>query len=80
MKRLPRLKTGMFPVRLEWEESNRLALEHAAVDAGLSVASFARLALELLVARKSVSLDAVRREALKRSAATPKDGKKPGKK
>jgi len=49
--------------RLDWDASKQTALDMAAASAGLSVASFARLALELLIEKKAVTLEEVRKEA-----------------
>lgn len=72
-KRLPR-PGNPTRVRLEWDEANMPALDMAAAVCGLSVASFARLALELLTANQSVSLSDVKAEAsrLTRGAPEPK--------
>ena len=61
-KRLPR-PNNPIRVRLEWDEQNMRSLDMAAADCGLSVASFARLALELLTFHGSVTVAAVKTEA-----------------
>jgi hypothetical protein len=60
-KRLQRPKKRTH-VRLEWEEANMRALDMAAAECGLSIASFARLALELLTAKGQVTLNDVKAE------------------
>ena len=58
-------------VRLEWEEAKMPSLDMAAAGCGLSVASFARLALELLVADQSVTLAGVKAAATKLTSGEP---------
>ncbi len=50
-------------VRLDWDDGKVRDMDAAAAHVGLSVASFARLALELLIEKKSVTLEEVREEA-----------------
>jgi hypothetical protein len=65
--------------RLDWDRDKVQAMDVAAATAGLSVASFSRLALELLVERGKVTLEDVRAEAgrigVKAAAKKPR-GKK----
>ena len=67
-KRLPR-PADAIGLRLDWSAENMTALDMAAASSGLSVASFARLALELLVLKKAVSLDDVKAEAVRLTTA-----------
>jgi len=50
-------------VRLDWNTAKVRDMDAAAAYVGLSVASFARLALELLIEKKAVTLEEVRKEA-----------------
>lgn len=61
-KRLPR-PNNPIRVRLEWDDGNMRSLDMAAADCGLSVASFARLALEMLTSKGSVAVADVKAEA-----------------
>lgn len=61
-KRLPR-PDNPIRVRLEWDGAHMRALDMAAADCGLSVASFARLALEMLTKNGEVKLAAVKEAA-----------------
>ncbi|MCE9563522.1 MAG: hypothetical protein K8U57_15890 [Planctomycetes bacterium] len=82
-KRLPR-PMNPIRVRLEWDESNMRVLDMAAADCGLSVASFARLALEMLTKDGEVKMSAVKDAATRLTSnepepepkAAPKKGKK----
>ena len=66
-KRLPKPpKTVGY--RLDWDARKAADMDAAAAYVGLSVASFARLALELLVTRRRVTLDEVRAEAARLTA------------
>lgn len=49
--------------RLDWDKSKVKTLDLAAAEVGLSLASFFRLSLEMLVEKGKVSLDHVRTEA-----------------
>jgi hypothetical protein len=62
-KRLPR-PANPYRVRVEWDADNARALDVAAAECGLSVASFARLALEMLTASGRVSLEEVKERAI----------------
>lgn len=62
-------------VRLDWDEANMPALDMAAAGAGLSVASFSRLALEMLIAGKSVTLADVKVEADRLTSDEPEPEK-----
>jgi hypothetical protein len=66
MRRLP--KGGpTTAIRLDYPDGDRAALDYAAViDARLSVASYARLAIELLVKNGKVTKDDVKSEADRR--------------
>lgn len=59
--------------RLDWDNDKVQAMDVAAGFVGLSVASFARLALELLIERKSVTLDEVRAEAQRLTSGAAAD-------
>lgn len=79
-KRLPRPEKPVR-VRLEWDDTNMRALDVAAAESGLSVASFARLALEMLVKDSQVSLMAVKEAAARLTSEPEKPAqKKPRKK
>lgn len=75
-KRLPRPEKPVR-VRLDWDEANMHGLDMAAAGAGLSVASFARLSLEILVRDKSVTLAAVKAEADKLTAGDDGEDEEP---
>jgi hypothetical protein len=78
-KRLPR-PDNPVRVRLEWGESNMRVLDMAAADCGLSVASFARLALEMLTNDGEVKLSAVKDAAARLTSGEPAEEKPAGKK
>lgn len=62
-RRLPKPEKS-HAVRMDWDDDRRRALSVAAANCQLSVASFVRLAVELLVAGKApVTVDAVAVEA-----------------
>jgi hypothetical protein len=68
-------------VRLDWDREKVGELDAAAAFVGLSAASFARLAMELLIAHRTVTLDAVREAAIKattKQAAPPPPAKPRG--
>ena len=83
-KRLPSLPE-IQRVRLDLDKQHGHALDMAAARCGLSLASFVRLAVEMLVTAKdgSVSLDQIRKrgeeltsEPVKEKKPDPKKGKK----
>jgi len=61
-RRLPKPKKSKA-IRVDWDDARRDAINMAAAKCDLSHASFARIALELLVAGKAVSLSMVKTEA-----------------
>ena len=81
-KRLPK-PADSVGYRLDWDKANVLALDVAAARSGLSVASFCRLSLELLVTDGVVTIEQVTREANRliaagksKSAPPPRKGDK----
>jgi hypothetical protein len=66
-KRLPK-PTKTVGYRLDWDKHKAADMDAAAAYVGLSVASFTRLALELLITRRRVTLDEVRAEAARLTA------------
>jgi Meiotically Up-regulated Gene 113 (MUG113) protein len=68
--RLPKPKKS-HAVRMDWDDENRKALNVAAANCQLSVATFVRVAMEMLVAGKAPTVDAVGVEADKLFARLP---------
>ncbi len=66
-KRLPK-PPKTIGYRLDWDSRKAAEMDAAAAQVGLSVASFARLALEMLIARRRVTLDEVKAEAARLTA------------
>ena len=74
-RRLPKPESS-HAIRLDWDDTLRKPLGHAATECDLSTAAFARLALEMVVAGRPTSLTDIAGEAEKRLGKAKKKPKK----
>jgi hypothetical protein len=74
-RRLPKPEHS-HAIRLDWDDTLRKPLGHAATECDLSTAAFARLALEMVVAGRSCTLAEIAAEAEKRLGKVKKKPKK----
>ena len=74
-RRLPKPALS-HAIRLDWDDTLRKPLAHAAAECDLSVAALARLVLEMFVAGRPTALTEIAAEAEKRLGKAKKKEKK----